>query len=54
MAFSAPGAAEMWNRRLIPMGNLALGFLLPALLWIGKKLLAGTGQKGTSCREKSA
>lgn len=44
--FPALGTAETWNRRLVPMGNLALGLLLPALLRVG--------QKGTSCREKSA
>lgn len=44
--FPALGTAETWNRRLVPMGNLALGLLLPALL--------RAGQKGTSCRKKSA
>lgn len=41
--FPALGTAETWNRCLVPMGNLALGLLLPALL--------RAGQKGTSCRK---
>ena len=32
--FSASGAAELWNCRLVPAGNLFLGFLLPAALWL--------------------
>ena len=30
--FPALGTAEDWNRRMVPMGNLVLGFLLPLLL----------------------
>lgn len=36
--FPSPGAAEVWNRQLVPMVNLLLGFLLPALLWLFKML----------------
>ena len=50
--FPALGLAEEWNRRQIPAGNLILGFLLPALLWLGRKLFPGKGKDGTSCREK--
>ena len=32
--FSASGAAELWNCLLVPAGNLFLGFLLPAALWL--------------------
>lgn len=52
--FPALGTAEMWNRRLVPAGNLILGFLLPALLWTGKKLLTGKRTGGISCRGKPA
>ena len=52
--FPALGTAEAWSRRLVPAGNLILGLLLPALLWTGKKLLAGRGKNGISCREKAA
>ena len=50
--FPALGLAEEWNRRQIPAGNLILGFLLPALLWLGRKLFPAKGKDGTSCREK--
>lgn len=43
------GTAELWNRRLVPLGNLILGFLLPALLWAGKQLLGGKRKDGISC-----
>lgn len=52
--FPALGTAEMWNRRLVPMGNLILGFLLPALLWAGGKVLTGGKKNGISCRKKTA
>ena len=39
LLFSAPGAAETWNRKVVPAVNLLLGFLLPALLWLFKTLL---------------
>ena len=51
--FPALGTAEAWNRRLVPVGNLALGLLLPALLCLGKKLLSGAGKRGTSCGERA-
>ena len=39
--FPALGTAEDWNRRMVPMGNLVLGFLLPLLLcaaeWMFRK-----------------
>ena len=52
--FPALGTAEMWNRRLVPMGNLILGFLLPALLWTGGKVLTGRKGNGISCRKRTA
>jgi len=52
--FPALGTAELWNRRLVPAGNLILGLLLPALLWAGKTLLTGRKRNGISCREKAA
>lgn len=52
--FPALGTAEEWNRSLVPMGNLILGFLLPALLWLGKKLFPGAGKHGTSCGKKAS
>lgn len=51
--FPALGLAEEWNRRQIPAGNLILGFLLPALLWLGRKFFPGKGKDGISCRRKS-
>lgn len=48
------GTVELWSRRLVPAGNLALGFLLPALLWTLERLLRGRSKYGTSCRGKRA
>lgn len=50
--FPALGLAEEWNRRLIPFGNLILGFLLPALLWAGEKVFGRKRKNGTSCGKK--
>ena len=47
--FPTPGAAELWNCRLVPLGNLILGFLLPALLWAGKRLFGRAGRDSISC-----
>lgn len=52
--FPTLGTAEMWNRRLVPIGNLILGFLLPALLWVWGKVLTGGKKDGISCRKKTA
>ncbi len=50
--FPALGTAEEWNRRLVPAGNLILGFLLPALLWALGKLLGDKEKRGISCGEE--
>ena len=52
--FPAPGAAEEWNRRIVPAINLLLGFLLPALLWLVKTLVQRGLRGGISCREGPA
>ena len=52
--FPALGTAEEWNRRIVPAVNLALGFLLPALLRAGERLFRRKGKNATSCREKPA
>jgi len=52
--FPALGTAEEWDRRLAPAGNLILGSLLPALLWLLGKLLGGEGKHGTSCGESQS
>ena len=52
--FPAAGTAELWNRRLVPAGNLALGVLLPALLWVGERLFRRKGKNSISCMRKPA
>lgn len=52
--FPATGTAELWNRRLVPAGNLALGFLLPTLLWMGERLFRRKGKTGISCIKRPA
>lgn len=52
--FPAAGTAELWNRRLVPAGNLALGFLLPALLWMGERLFRRRRKTGISCVRRPA
>ena len=52
--FPAAGTAELWNRRLAPAGNLALGVLLPALLWVGERLFRRKGKNRISCMRKPA
>lgn len=47
--FPDPGTAELWNRRLAPLGNLILGFLLPTLLWMVGKVLTSGKKNGISC-----
>lgn len=51
LLFPALGAGEEWNQRLVPAGNLFLGLVLPAALFLLKKLFRGKGKYGTSCRE---
>lgn len=51
--FPALGTAEMWNRRLVPAGNLILGLLLPALLWITEKLFRKKEKNGIFCGNPS-
>ena len=43
--FPAPGAAEEWNRRLVPGWNLILGLVLPALLWLVGKAFTRRGKE---------
>ena len=52
--FPAAGTAELWNRRLVPAGNLALGVLLPALLWVGERLFRRKRKTGISCVRRQA
>ena len=52
--FPAAGTAELWNRRLVPAGNLALGVLLPALLWVGERLFRRKEKNSISCMRKPA
>lgn len=52
--FPTPGAAEEWNRRMVPAVNLLLGFLLPALLWLFKTLVRKGSKSGISCRNNPA
>ena len=52
LLFPTIGTAEEWNRHMVPAGNLALGFLLPALLLAVESLLRKTEKYGTSCRKK--
>ena len=49
LLFPDPWTAENWNRRLVPMGNLVLGFLLPALFWMTKGLSRRGKTNSTSC-----
>ena len=51
--FSTPGIAEEWNCQLVPVVNLALGFLVPVLLWFTERFLRKTAKRGTSCGEKA-
>lgn len=44
-----PGDMQMWNQRLVPMGNLCLGVAVPAAL----KLLKNVREKVISCRRKA-
>lgn len=52
--FSAPGAAEEWNRRAVPTVNLLLGLVLPALLWLLKTPLQRRAKHNISCRKNPA
>ena len=49
LLFPTLGAGEEWNRRLVPMGNLILGLVLPAALLLIKKLIQSKERYGTSC-----
>lgn len=53
LLFPALGTGEEWNRRLVPIGNLCLGLLLPALLWTLRKFFPQKGKHGTSGRRDS-
>lgn len=52
--FPTSGAAEEWNRQMVPAVNLLLGFLLPALLWLFKTPVQRGPGNGISCRKKPA
>ena len=52
--FPMIGMAEDWNSELVPLINLVLGILVPALLWTGKELFRGKGKSGISCRGNPA
>lgn len=52
--FPALGEAEGWNRELVPVGNVILGFLIPLLLWTGERLFYRRKKDGISCRENPA
>lgn len=41
---------ENWNRRLVPAGNLILGFLLPGILWAVERILRRRPKYGISGR----
>lgn len=45
--FPSFGAAEEWNRRIVPAGSLILGIAVPALLWGIGGLCRGKGKQGT-------
>lgn len=45
--------AQLWSRKLVPAGNLALGFLLPGLLWSAERLFRKKGGGSISCTEKN-
>ncbi len=46
--FPTLGTGEEWNRRLVPLGNLCLGLLLPSLLWLIKRVFRQKGKRGIS------
>ena len=51
--FPTPGAAEAWNRQIVPAVNLLLGFLLPALLGLLGAVIHKESKGGISCRKSS-
>ena len=53
LALVSAGAAEEWNRRLVPAMNLALGLLLPALLWAAERIFRKEEKNGISCGKKT-
>ena len=46
--FPALGTAEAWNRRVVPVGNLFLGLLVPAVLFIIEEVRRRMGNHGSS------
>lgn len=46
------GIAEELNRRLVPWGNLLLGALLPALLWLAERFFRKKKKEGISCAKE--
>lgn len=53
LLFPTLGAGEEWNRRLVPMGNLILGLILPTALLLIKKLVQSKERYGISCGKDS-
>lgn len=51
--FPTLGTGEEWNHRLVPMGNLILGLILPAALLLIKKFVQSKERYGISCGENS-
>ena len=52
LACLSDGTAQVWNRKLAPMGNLVLGFLLPGVLWTGERIIRGGRKNGISCMKE--
>lgn len=50
--FPKLGTAEELNVRLVPMGNVLLGFMLPLLLWLAERCIRQIKRKGTFCRKR--
>lgn len=51
--FPVLGSGEEWNNRLVPAGNLCLGLLLPAVLWLIERLFRRKVKRGISCGKES-
>lgn len=53
LLFPTLGTGEEWNRRLVPVGNLILGLILPTALLLIKKLVQSKERYGISCGKDS-
>ncbi len=49
LLFPALGRPEVWNRWMVPTGNLVLGGVVPVMLWLLGSLLGESGKGGISC-----